>query len=244
MVGLGPARVSYNHEDHGDWSHLVPEVAAAIAGCLVGDRIAAWVNRKTTRRRGDEYYQSMSAWWASSQVVVQIGANRPLTSAGDSRFRPVGPWTGEVVVHQLAPAPISAKTFARRKSGGDDPAVPAPPPRLVHDSMELLPEPLRKVTAGGPPAGSLLWDNGQGQVTEEVMAYRLLTGNAVVLFAWRGPGDRDALESAIWHSRVLEASVVGTRTYSFDTNSPPTSSPSMAPPQPMLDTRTRRILPS
>jgi len=238
----GGAQVSYGHDDFGDWSHLAPEVAAAVAPHLAGDRLGGWVNKTTTRRRGDDYYQSCTAWWSSALMVVEIAATRPLVSAGGNRFRPSGAWAGDAVVHRLAPSPVAAKTWARRPRASADGSGPAPPPRLVHDSLELLPEPLRRLTAGGPPAGSLLWDHGHGQVTEEVMAFRVMDGKAVVLVAWRGPCEREGRESAVWHSRLVETGVVDTKAHSFGTRASP-SSPASSDGGPTLPPAGRRGLP-
>lgn len=240
--GLGPAHISYSQEDYGDWSHVPPEVAAAIAHHLVGDRLVAWVNQKKTRRRGVEFYQSLSAWWASTTVVVEIKATRPLVQAEAKRFSPAGPWSGQATAHRLFPAQVAAKSFTRRGSEARDTSVPAPPERLVHDSLEVLPEPLRRVTAGGPPAGSVLWDHGHGQVVEEVMAYRVLNTKAVVLSAWRGPVARDGLNSATWHSRLLDTSVVETGTYPFGNTATWSSASAPRPNPPTLDAAKRRGL--
>ena len=212
LAESGPARVSYSVTDHGDWSHLVPEIAAAVAVHLVGDRLGAWVNKTSTRRRGDGAYQSLSAWWTSDRVVVELSATRPLALVGDKRFRPDGPWAAQALVHTLAPAPVAAKSWARRSTSSASSAS-AGPSRLVQDSLEVLPEPLRRLTAGGPRAASLLWDHGDGRETEEVMAYRVLDGRAVVLAAWRGPARRGILEAETWHSRVVDATVVESRTH-------------------------------
>lgn len=222
----GPAQVIYTAaEDFGDWSHLVPEIASAVAGHLAGDRLAAWVHRAKTGRHGQAYRQSVTAWWASTSVVVEVSGTRPLASAGGKRFRPDGPWSGRAVVHALAPARVVARTWARRSAAGGAPAA-EPPSRLVHDSLEVLPEPLRRLTAGGPPAQSLLWDDGPGRVTEEVMAYRVLGGSAVVLVAWRGPCRREGLDTETWHSRVVDTAVLKSVTHSFG---PPVGAEEPAP---------------
>ncbi len=182
----GSARVSYIVTDHGDWSHLVPEIAAGVAAHLVGDRLGAWVGRTSTRRRGEGFYQSLPAWWASDLAIVEISGTRSLAPAGDKRFRPDGPWAARALVHTLVPVPVSAKSWSKRPAS-TGPAGGAGPSRFVQDALELLPEPLRRLTAGGPPARALLWDHGDLRSTEEVMAYRVLNGGAVVLAAWRGP---------------------------------------------------------
>jgi hypothetical protein len=204
--------VSYSVTDHGDWSHLVPEIAAAVAAHLAGDRLGAWVNNTSTRRRGDAAYQSLSAWWASDRVVVELSATRPLAPVADKRFRPDGPWAAQALVHTLAPAAVAAKSWSRRSTSPAS-STPAGPSRLVQDSLEVLPEPLRRLTAGGPPGVSLLWDHGDGRETEEVMAYRVLNGRVVVLAAWRGPARRGTLETETWHSRVADTTVVDSRTH-------------------------------
>lgn len=212
LAESGPARVSYTVTDHGDWSHLVPEIAAAVAAHLAGDRLGAWVHKTSTRRRGDGAYQSASAWWTSDRVVVELSATRPLALVGDKRFRPDGPWAARALVHALAPAAVAAKSWSRRSTSSVS-AQAARQSRLVQDSLEVLPEPLRRLTAGGPPAASLLWDHGDRRVTEEVMAYRVLESRAVVLAAWRGPARRGTLEAETWHSRVVDTAVVESRTY-------------------------------
>jgi hypothetical protein len=211
LTESGPARVSYSVTDHGDWSHLVPEIAAAVAAHLVGDRLGAWVNKTSTRRRGDVAYQSLSAWWTSDRVVVELSATRPLAPVAGKRFRPDGPWAAQALVHTLAPAAVAAKSWSRRSTSAA--AGPAGNARLVQDSLEVLPEPLRRLTAGGPPGVSLLWDHGDGRETEEVMAYRVLERSAVVLAAWRGPASGGALEAETWHSRVVDTAVVGSQTH-------------------------------
>lgn len=207
----GPARVSYTVTDHGDWSHLVPELAAVAAAHLAGDRLGAWVHKTSTRRRGGGAYQSLSAWWTSDRVVVELTATRSLAVLGDKRFRPDGPWAAHALVHALAPAEVAAKSWSRRSMSSA--SAQAGRSRLVHDSLEVLPEPLRRLTAGGPPAASLVWDHGDGQVSEEVMAYRVLESRAVVLAAWRGPARRGTLDAETWHSRVVDTAVVESRTY-------------------------------
>jgi len=212
LAESGPARVSYTVTDHGDWSHLVPEIAAGVAARLVGDRLGAWVDQTSTRRRGGGFYQSLSAWWASDLAVVEVSGTRSLAPAGDKRFRPDGPWVAHALVHTLEPVPVSAKSWSRR-SASTGPAGSLGPSRLVHDALELLPEPLRRLTAGGPPARALLWDHGDRRSTEEVMSYRVLNGRAVVLAAWRGPARKEALEAETWHSRVVDTTVVESRTH-------------------------------
>jgi len=115
-------------------------------------------------------------------------------------------------VHALAPAAVAAKSWSRRSTSSVS-ARAVRQSRLVQDSLEVLPEPLRRLTAGGPPARSLLWDDGDGRETEEVMAYRVLTGRAVVLAAWRGPARKGNLEEETWHSRVVDATVVESRAH-------------------------------
>ncbi len=208
----GPARVSYTVTDHGDWSHLVPEIAAAAAAHLTGERLGAWVHKTSTRRQGDGAYQSLRAWWTSDRVVVELSAIRPLALVGDKRFRPDGPWAAQALVHTLAPAAVAAHSWSRRSTSPVSTAT-AGHSRLAKDSLEVLPEPLRRLTAGGPPAASLLWDHLDGRMTEEVMAYRVIERRAVVLAAWRGPVRRGTLEAETWHSRVVDTAVVETRTY-------------------------------
>lgn len=220
LAESGSARVSYTVTDHGDWSHLVPEIAAAAAAHLAGDRLGAWVHKTSTRRRDDGAYQSLSAWWTSDRVVVELSATRSLAVLGDKRFRPDGPWVAQALVHALAPAAVAAKSWSRSSTSSVS-AQAAGRPRLVHDSLEVLPEPLRRLTAGGPPAASLLWDHGDGQVTEEVMAYRILESKAVVLAAWRGPARRGTLDAETWHSRVVDTAVVESRTYELQLSAAP-----------------------
>lgn len=220
LAESGPARVSYTETDHGDWSHLVPEIAAAAAAHLAGDRLGAWVHKTSTRRRGDGVYQSLSAWWTSDRVVVELSATRPLALVGDKRFRPDGTWAAQALVHALAPAAVAAKSWSRRSISSVS-AQAAGQSRLVQDSLEVLPEPLRRLTAGGPPAASLLWDHGDGQVTEEVMAYRVLGSRAVVLAAWRGPARRGTLDAETWHSRLVDTAVVESRTYDLQLSAEP-----------------------
>lgn len=45
------------------------------------------------------------------------------------------------------------------------------------------------------------------------MAYRVLDGRAVVLAVWRGPARRGTLDAETWHSRVVDTTVVDSRTH-------------------------------
>lgn len=207
---------------YGEWSELAPPVAAAVAPHLAGDRFGAWVDQPQTRRSGSQYHQALSAWWAGPVVVVELTATRVLKSLGEHRFQPDGPWIGEAVVRHLAPSPVAAKAWTRRatSTGAEGPVAKSRP---VHDSLEVLPAPLRRLTAGGPPARSFLWTAGDGQVTEEVMAYRLLEGRAVVMAAWRGPCHHNHLDAQTWHSRVVDTLVTSSRRHGFETDASATA---------------------
>ena len=96
--------------------------------------------------------------------MVELSAIRPLALVGDKRFRPDGPWAAQALVHTLAPAAVAAHSWSRRSTSSVS-AAAAGQSRLVQDSLEVLPEPLRRLTAGGPPAASLLWDHGDPSTT-------------------------------------------------------------------------------
>ena len=121
LAESGPARVAYTVTDHGDWSHLVPEIAAAAAAHRAGDQLGAWVHRTSTRRRGDGPYPSATApgtyghrLLADRTLIVAGRAGPEATATPQSR--PQSDESGHSMAATRSAALTSRSGLARARS--------------------------------------------------------------------------------------------------------------------------------
>lgn len=101
-----------------------------------------------------------------------------------------GPWGGSTALHRLAATEVRAQTWHR--VGSTAQVAQLGEAHLTDDATEILPGPLAEMARGGS-SGACRWLAKRQGWMEQVVAYRLGEGRAVVLQARRRAGQEGGL---------------------------------------------------
>jgi len=206
----GSVEVEYLSDcDWGTWTCLPQVIRDRVRPLLHGEELACWVGESVVRRRGESHSEERKAWWGSDRVLVLVEATRPLHPVGPGKLAPAGTWVGTATVHRLAPTTVRAQTWHRATAQ----VAQLGEAHLTDDATEILPGPLAEMVRGGS-SGACRWLVKRQGFMEQVVAYRLGEGRAVVLQARRGPAKREeALPDQPWRTRLVDAAVVEVTAY-------------------------------
>jgi len=195
--------------DWGTWACLPQVIRDGAKPLLAGEELASWVSESVILRRGGSHRQERKAWWGSDRVLVVIEAIRPLRPVGSGKLAPAGTWGGSTALHRLSATEVRAQAWHRATAQ----VAQLGEAHLTDDATEILPGPLAELVRGGG-SGACRWLAKRQGWMEQVVAYRLGEGRAVVLQARRGPAKREeALPGQPWRTRLVDAAVVEVTAY-------------------------------
>lgn len=229
----GPLRAHWTrHVDRLGWE-VMPLPALRLladAGLCALQPVASWATKAGVRNRGPAgYTHDIEGWWIDQRVFLTVQARRPVApeQPGSRRFRPTGgPWVASVQVHPLTVSDIATQRWNRPPGGGAaaDAAVAASA-GYTSAPWEILPAAIRQRLGPRPTQhGAARRYPETGGLLEQIVAYHRAGEHLIAVGAERRggawPDPETALDSAAWHTTVLEATVGAPTTLELPAHAP------------------------